>query len=341
MLLNVPRPQDVSPSQSEARAEYLSYARQASSKNLSSSELNEIQLLVYDLDKDGVVTDEEREIVQSSIREARLKALLQEQEQELGILSVSPSNSTARSPASATPRSEYGTPRTHRSSPYTPRSPSMHTPRSARSGPWSGPQLGGTAGAEDSDGEGSMLRTKTRGGSDVSVESQKYLWLKKHLGSRGAPPQDLHRLLGVAELREYALQYGYMSVKEEQQIDRDFNVQGHGTPRRSSSRTPRDTPRKSPSQNGSGGNRPKRRPVSTAKAVFSPVKGFSPIQGELSPTKGAKGRRPSFNELSAVVLGSSQEGVSPPIKVQFKQPSPGSVPVHSQDSALKRVSDSR
>ena len=60
-----------------------------------------------------------------------------------------------------------------------------------------------------------MQRTFTSGGTDRTEESEKYMWLKQFLISRGAPKKELDEFLDPRQLKTYALEHGYMTNEDD------------------------------------------------------------------------------------------------------------------------------
>jgi len=57
-----------------------------------------------------------------------------------------------------------------------------------------------------------MERVYTEGGSDVSQDSKKYMWLKKHLQARGVDPAEIQKCYGVPSLYNLGIQHGVLTT---------------------------------------------------------------------------------------------------------------------------------
>ena len=55
-----------------------------------------------------------------------------------------------------------------------------------------------------------MERVHTKGGTDVSDDAHKYIWLKRLMKKRGVPAKDVDACLGVYQLKQLAVQHGIL-----------------------------------------------------------------------------------------------------------------------------------
>ena len=76
----------------------------------------------------------------------------------------------------------------------------------------------------------SLARTFTAGGTDRTREAEKYMWLKKHIISRGAPASDVAALLGTDQLKKYAFDNGFLrhaQVSEDEAVRTEAQRAAH------------------------------------------------------------------------------------------------------------------